>query len=254
MSAAARDAKGHAAPALVACDLDRTLLDETGEPYAGIVAALATLTAAGVRVVLATGRTVAATRGAALRLGLPPGDTIAYHGAVIADLRDGRWLERHDLPPGAALALAAALLDAGAEVSAYVDDERWDQDRCDDFAAALQGVAVTRLVVGGATAELLASLAAGHPNVAVSAAPGGRLELHHAAADKATALARLCARRGVARAGAVACGDGAPDAGMLRWAGLGIAVAEGAAAARAAADLVVPRAELPGVLSGLVEG
>jgi hydroxymethylpyrimidine pyrophosphatase-like HAD family hydrolase len=39
---------------------------------------------------------------------------------------------------------------------------------------------------------------------------------------------------------------------MLRWAGLGIAIAEGDAAARAAADLVVPRTELPATLVGLL--
>ncbi len=124
-----------------------------------------------------------------------------------------------------------------------------------DLAAALEGVAVTRLVVGGVPSKLvglLDELVLGRPDVAVSPAPGGRYEVHHPAADKAGALARLCARLGVSPAGAVACGDGAPDAGMLRWAGLGIAVVEGDAAARDAADVVVPRAELPAALSGLV--
>ncbi len=244
-----------ATPAVVACDLDGTLVDEAGEPFPGIVAALGSLAAAGAHVVLCTGRTVASTQAARLLLGLPGGYAIAYHGAVLADLSDGRWLERLDLPAGAAPVLATALLRAGAAVTAYVDDERreveWPGEQI-GVTGAFDGLAVTRLVVAHVPGDLVAGLAARHRGVAVSPAPGERFELHHAGADKATALARLCARLGVTRAGAVACGDGAPDAGMLRWAGLGIAVAEGDATARAAADLVVPRAGLPAALVGLV--
>jgi hypothetical protein len=267
VSAAGAVAGRAGAPALVACDLDGTLVDEAGAPCPRIAAALGALSAAGVRIVLCTGRTVAATRTGAQRLGLTGGYVVAYHGGVLADLADGRWLERLDLPAGVAPGLATALLRAGAYVTAYVDDERWEQWASPaeptagtapatrlhaDLGAALEGVAVTRLVVAGAAADLVADLAARHDGVAVSDAPGGRLEVHHAAADKAVALARLCARLGVSQAGAVACGDGAPDVGMLRWAGLGIAVAEGDAAARDAADLVVSRAHLPAALGALV--
>ena len=90
------------------------------------------------------------------------------------------------------------------------------------------------------------------PDLVVTPAPGGRLEVHHAAADKRTALEALCRRLGVAASVAVvACGDGTGDAGMLAWAGLGIAVAEGHGAALAAADIVVAQAELGGFLSSL---
>ena len=284
MSAAGEVAEWAGGPALVACDLDGTLVDEAGAPYPGIAAALGALGSAGVHIVLSSGRTVAATRAGARRLGLAAGYAIAYHGAVLTDVAAGRWLERFDLPAAVAPGLATALLRAGACVTAYVDDERWEQGGRDDatigrapsgssgaatsraaaagaapaprlqgdLGAALEGVAVTRLVVTGAAAGLVADLAARHDGVAVSDAPGSRLEVSHAAADKGAALARLCARLGVSRAGAVACGDGAPDAGMLRWAGLGIAIAEGDAAARAAADLVVPRTELPATLVGLL--
>ena len=252
-----RSALPATAPRLLACDLDHTLVDEAGEPYPGVVAALGELGARGVRIVPCTGRTVAAAGAGARRLGLAGGLAIAYHGGVLADLSDGRWLERLDLPAGFAPPAVAALLHAGAAVTAYVEDERWEQEdgRHADLAAALEGAAVTRLVVGGASprlAELLDGLLRGRTDVAVSPAPGERFELHPTAADKAAALARLCARLGVPPAGAVACGDGAPDAAMLRWAGFGIAVAEGDAAARAAADLVVPRSALPDALAGLV--
>ena len=41
------------------------------------------------------------------------------------------------------------------------------------------------------------------------------------------------------------------DVDMLEWAGLGVAVAEAAEPVRDAADLVVPRAEIPALLRDL---
>jgi len=143
-----------------------------------------------------------------------------------------------------------------------------------DLAAALDGVSVTRLIVatpdgrgagddnglatGAADAAAAAPLAgvldeltARWPDLAVSSAAPGYLELHHARADKRTALAGLCARLGVPAGAVVACGDGAPDAGMLSWAGMGIAIAEGNEQAAAAADVVVARDGLADLLASL---
>lgn len=278
-------------PALIACDLDGTLLDDDGAPAAGVLDALEALRAAAVAIVICTGRSVATTRTIAVRLGLDRGLAIAYHGAVLVDVAGGRWVRRLDLPAGAVGPLVAALRDAGATITAYVDDERWVQAEpgcsCDpgsagdrgaaddlgdtlgqgcsgrqggapaearalgDLATALDGVRVTRLIMEaleGAQRETLAAtlgaMAQRWPDLAVSPAPGGRLEIHHAAADKRTALAALCRRLGVPSSAVVACGDGADDAGMLHWAGLGVAVAEGQEAALAAADIVVARADL----------
>jgi hydroxymethylpyrimidine pyrophosphatase-like HAD family hydrolase len=286
-------------PALIACDLDGTLLDDDGAPAAGVLDALDALRAAAVAVVICTGRSVAATRAIAARLGLDRGLAIAYHGAVLVDVAGGRWVRRLDLPPDAVGPLVAVLRAAGAGVTAYVDDERWVQAEPEcprsqvsaggpdgaptvarehgDLAAALDGVPVTRLIVEPrevagqghagqdtaravaapeavqreAPASALRSLCSRWPDLAVSPAPGGRLEIHHAAADKRTALDALCRRLGVPASAVVACGDGASDAGMLRWAGLGVAVAEGHEAALSAADIVVARADLGLFLSSV---
>lgn len=254
-------------PALVACDLDGTLLDDDGAPAAGVLDGLEALRAAAVAVVPCTGRSVAATRAIAARLGLDRGLAIAYHGAVIVDVAGGRWVRRLDLPTDAVGPLVAALHDVGVKVTAYVDDERWVQAGpgspdgarvLGDLVAALDGVCVTRLIVKApeaaqreALAATLGVLTLRWPDFAVTPAPGDRLEIHHAAADKRIALEALCRRLGVPASAVVACGDGAGDAGMLGWAGLGIAVAEGHGAALAAADIVVARAELGGFLGSL---
>ncbi len=49
----------------------------------------------------------------------------------------------------------------------------------------------------------------------------------------------------------MACGDGMNDVDMLRWAGVGVAVAEAEPAVRAAADLIVARADLPALFRTL---
>ena len=79
----------------------------------------------------------------------------------------------------------------------------------------------------------------------------GYIEFTDAAVSKSGALEWLCDRLGVARGRVVTLGDGMNDVDMLEWAGLGVAVAEAAAPVRAAADLVVPRAEVPALLDEL---
>lgn len=310
-----RDANGR--PALVVCDLDGTLLDYHSTPVPGVLRAVAALRAAAVPIVICTGRAVAPTRALAVQLGLEHSVAIAYHGAVVVDVAGGRWLQRLDLPRQAIGPAVAALQGAGATLTAYVDDERWVQAGDEgahgqtggappkvppspptllrpksDLAAALDGVAVTRLIVAvpdgpadrdvaaadpGAAAALGTAAAPGAttapgavaspagqtlaatldevtarwPDLVVSPAAPGYLEVHHARADKRTALAGLCARLGVPAGAVVACGDGAPDAGMLSWAGMGVAIAEGSEQAAAAADVVVPRDELADLLTSL---
>lgn len=261
-------------PELVACDLDGTLFDEKGAAAPGVVAAVAELRAAGARVVICSGRTVGSTRAAAARLGLRRGVAIGYHGAVVFDLADGRWLCRLDLPREAVGPVVETLHGAGAQLTAYVDDERWVQAAPtsanavgvasaqvrvhSDLAAALKGQPVTRIIVEVGDdadpeplASMLAVLARRWRELAVSCAPGGRLEVHHADADKRAALAALCERLGVQASAVVACGDGAGDASMLQWAGLGVAVAEGDEPALAAADVIVARTEIAELLVSL---
>ena len=312
-----REASGR--PALVVCDLDGTLLDYHSTPVPGVLRAVAALRAAAVPVVICTGRAVAPTRALAARLGLEHGVAIVYHGAVVVDVAGGRWLQRLDLPREAVAPLVTALQGAGATLTAYVDDERWVQAATGidgagaatggapakvpvspptvlrpqrHLAAALDGVAVTRLIIAlpdgpggrdGTATALGAAIAPGDatpgaataygmaatelpgeplagvldeatarwPDLAVSRAAPGYLEVHHARADKRTALVGLCARLGVPAGAVVACGDGAPDAGMLSWAGMGVAIAEGNERAVSAADVVVARDELADLLTSL---
>lgn len=64
------------------------------------------------------------------------------------------------------------------------------------------------------------------------------LEVHHEQVDKSLALERLTERLSIDRASVVAFGDQHNDRGMLAWAGLGVAMANAAPEAMAVADLV----------------
>jgi hydroxymethylpyrimidine pyrophosphatase-like HAD family hydrolase len=68
--------------------------------------------------------------------------------------------------------------------------------------------------------------------------PRGLLEISPAGVTKATGLADVAERLGIAAADVVAFGDMPNDLEMLRWAGHGVAMGNGHPALRAAADEV----------------
>ena len=65
-------------------------------------------------------------------------------------------------------------------------------------------------------------------------------EVLHPNTGKELALQHLCKMLGVRREDTVAFGNGDEDAAMIAWAGLGVAVGDGSAAAIAEADEVAP--------------
>ncbi len=72
------------------------------------------------------------------------------------------------------------------------------------------------------------------------------LEFMRNDADKGTGLAALAARLGIAREEVIAIGDGENDIPMLRWAGLGVAMANAPDDVKAAADLIAPHCDEDG--------
>ena len=256
---------------LLAVDLDGTLLVATPDghrPIEGAASALAGLLRDDVRIVPSTGRSVARAREAAAQLGLTSGQAVCFHGAVTADLADGRWVHRVDLPAGSA---SAAVRLAGGRATAYVDDEIWESeglreqsDRSGaeppprsvaELAAELERAHTTRLILhpepGTDVSALADRIRAACPGVRVGQAPGGRLAVHNALASKLSALRRLCERLGVGPDEVVAAGDDLDDADALAWAGLGVCVSDGHPDALAAADVIVPQSRLAGLLAAL---
>ena len=252
-------------PQLVACDLDGTLLGPELVFAESTRAGVGALRAAGVRVVICTGRMFQSARPRAAELGLRSGPIVCYGGALVADLESGEWLRHEPIDGEAGAALVRFARERGLHVNAYVDDQLHVEadDRWTRWTAEYADVDVTLVddllpvVARGSTKLVIAA----DPDEAARLAPevsrrfAGRLraatslphfiEINAAAESKSGTLEWLRTELlHVAAERTVACGDGLNDIDMLEWAALGVAMAEGAEGARRVAQMVVPRAQL----------
>jgi hypothetical protein len=259
-------------PDLVASDLDGTLLTPELEASPELPAALAALGTAGIPFLICTGRMFRSARRVAARLGLQHGPIVCYQGAMVVDLGTGARLLHRPMDGELAAAVVRRLRELGRHLNAYIDDQLYVEqlddwarryaeyaevgiELVDDLAAAVTARPPTKFVVLSEPADVDALL----PQIQrewgerlfVARSQPSYIELAAAGVSKSGALQWLCDREGLRRERTVACGDAQNDLDMLRWAGLGVAMAEAAPEVRAAADLVVPRAGLPTLLAKL---
>lgn len=222
------------------------------------VAALDRIKRAGISVVACTGRPFPGALPWVQKLGLG-GPIICYQGAEVR-MPDGSTVLDHGVSHGLAMEVIRLARERGLHVQAYRDDQliverdRPEAHQYADHAGmeihvvgdldAAMGPTTPKLVIVS-TAEALERLLPearerwkGRLNVATSVPE--YLEFTSVESDKATALAFLCERLGVAREESVAVGDGRNDATMLAWAGLGVAVEGSPPEVLAAADRTIP--------------
>jgi len=241
---------------LVASDLDGTLLrpDETVSDRTR--AALAAARAAGVTVVLVSGRPPRSLGPIAERIGVG-GTAICANGAVVWDLDSGTLVDHTPLAADLAARLVHALRQAIPGALFAVELERgfgreagWSDGRAlipspealEADALELIAGPVTKLLVRHPTmafAEVAERARAAVGDDAVVTWAGLRLvEISAAGVTKASALERLCRHLGIAASEVVAVGDMPNDLAMLDWAGTGVAVANAAREVLDAADEV----------------
>jgi Cof subfamily protein (haloacid dehalogenase superfamily) len=240
---------------LVASDLDGTLLlpDETVSERTR--AALAAAKAAGVTVVLVSGRQPRSLGPIAERIGVG-GIAICANGALIWDLDAGTILDATPLAAELATRLVHALRDAIPGVLFAVELEGgfgrepgWAEDPTAVPPQALEADAlalitgpVIKLLVRHSTLpfeELAERARRAVGDDAVATWAGLRLvEISAAGVTKASALERLCRRLGIDAAEVVAVGDMPNDLAMLEWAGTAVAVANATKEVLDAADEV----------------
>ena len=240
---------------LIALDLDGTVLGPGKEIAPAGRAALQDAERASCHVALATGRMLRSAAAVQARLGLH-GPLIAYNGGLVR-LPDGSgWTDPVPLP--AAHAVGALCRERGYFLQAYLGDDLYvpfEDGRAEAYAE-LAGVTYTvdpdiayRPPVAP-TKLLVIEPAERQPEVRAALAPvaDGRLELANSYAhyleisrsgvDKGTALARLADALGIPRECVLAVGDGENDLAMIRYAGVGAAVANAVPALASAADFV----------------
>ncbi|GAG40119.1 unnamed protein product, partial [marine sediment metagenome] len=69
--------------------------------------------------------------------------------------------------------------------------------------------------------------------------------------DKGTALAWVAEGLGISREATMAIGDSGNDAGMIAWAGLGVAMGNASAEAKSVADYVAPSVDDDGLAEAI---
>lgn len=248
-----------------ACDLDRTLIGEDAELRPRTRRALAAARAAGIHVILATGRMFRSVLPYARAAGIED-PLVCYQGAVVADPISGEFLRHEPIPLELAREAIAAVEDEGYPLNCYVGDELYvaEHTAASDAYASFQHLEVhavgdllawldtapTKLVAVGDPVELdrlerrLEARFDGR--LYISKSLPHFLELASPEVTKGSGLAFVAAHLGFARERTVAFGDGENDVELLEWAGYAVAVANAHERVLAVADFVCPSVDEEG--------
>jgi 5-amino-6-(5-phospho-D-ribitylamino)uracil phosphatase len=241
-------------PRLVALDVDGTVVDRDGMLPAAMADALGRVVAAGVPVVLATGRAWHSTRELVEELGLPPGMTVCSNGAVIVSYPPQEIVQAVTFDPREVIdrveSFAPGTLIAVEEIGRgyRLNDHFPEGDLTGELvvqsAEELGAEPVTRVILRDPRRSMddFVALAQhlGLQGVTYFVGWSAWLDIAPEGVNKATALAQVAADLGVKAEDVLAAGDGRNDIEMLQWAGRGIAIAEAPPEVQAAADEVSP--------------
>jgi len=257
---------------LIAVDVDDTLLTSELEIPGASRQAFVQAQAAGIDVVLATGRMYRSVLPYARSLGIT-GPLITYNGALIKDT-DGVLRSHSPVHLDLALEVAGFAVENSLVLNAYLDDELYVAEMNEqveyyeeisgvsaqpvgDLATYLQErhAAPTKLLIVGDAEELKRC----YPFVErrfgtrlqVAGSKPRFIEFTQKGVSKGRALAKLAAGMGLTAAEIMAIGDGENDMDMIEYAGIGVAVANAPAAVRAVADYVVASGEEAGVAEAI---
>jgi HAD superfamily hydrolase (TIGR01484 family) len=233
-------------PRLVASDVDGTLLNPDDRVSPRAAAVIARLVASGVGFVLVTGRPPRWIPPVVEQLG-SVSLAVCANGGVLYDAAADRVLWARTLTPASLAELAAAAratlpdcglavervgaaADGGSFVAEPAYRHAWqDADHAISHRAELLSRPAVKLLVRDPRLSSDAMVAALTPVIGDAADltfshSRGLVEISPPTVTKATGLAEVAQRYGVAAADVVAFGDMPNDLEMLRWAGHGVAM------------------------------
>jgi len=250
----------------IASDLDRTLIGEDYELHERTAAAITAARAAGIHVVIVTGRMFRSVRPYLELAGLDD-LVVCYQGAIVADPVSGRFLRHVTIPLELARETIAAVEREGFQLNCYVDDnlyvarmtpeshsyaehQRIPIDTVGNLLEWLASPPTKLVVIGEPTAldglaERLREQFA--ERLYISKSLPFFLELASPEVSKGAGLAFVADQLGFSSGETVAFGDGENDVELLDWAGYSVAVANAGADLRARADFVCPPVQEEGV-------
>lgn len=256
---------------MLALDLDGTLANSDKEITPPVRTAVHEAIAAGVQVVLASGRPLVGVAPVADVLGLDElgGYVLSNNGARVIEWRSKEVVANLTVPRRAVEEACAAAHEFGFDTLAYDDaflyserpESRWVErerfnnssvaKRVDDLAAFVTWEPNKVMVVGDpdrltVAKEALGSRLAGVADVFLS--EPFFIEVVPPGVRKDTAIAKLAERHGIRREEVLAVGDGYNDIPMLDYAGLAVAMANSYPGVREHADWVAPSNDEDGVV------
>ncbi|MDA8194374.1 MAG: HAD-IIB family hydrolase [Thermaerobacter sp.] len=256
---------------MIACDLDGTLLDRRAAIRPRSARLLGDLAAMGLIVVLATGRSWRTAVKIQRQIGLA-GPIIAHNGACVFDPATGQELYRRGIPFQTARSMVSWADPRRIMLRCYLGYDRpvlfnrfdaphqlcWlrPEDRlAPALAHTLREDPVEVFLSGRHEVDAFIhrfGLTGPDYELTVFPHPGYReVNICAPQVDKAEALDALARRCRIASQEVLALGDGLNDVNMLQWAGVGIAIGDGPAAARTAGAYVTPAGDDEPVYSGL---
>ena len=250
---------------LLALDLDGTLLDSRLAIRPDAIEAIAAVRRRGLGVLLVTGRHHIATAPyhAQLNLDLP---AICCNGTYLYDFRTGRAEMANPLTRTQALLLLRKIRQSGVHALLNVDDEiayerteahlarllawaetlppalRPDFEWVASFEnTAIQASTIWKFVLSAEDREPLRRLVAEvvrEIGLACEWSGENRVDIAQCGNSKGALLERWLALRGIAPSEVIAFGDNENDIGMLRLAGMGVAMGNAVPEVQSAADRV----------------
>lgn len=232
---------------MLATDLDDSLLNDRFEITAADRDAIVRAVKAGVKVVLATGRMFRSALPYALELGL---DTplITYQGAFVKFPGNGKVLRNRPVPFELALELLEIAKAGGIHANIYIDDNLFVEKITTESRIYQEISGVEPVVAGDLTVylkeerrdptkvlmvssrEKIKSLWGELVNyfgekMYITSSKPIFLECMHPQSNKGRALEAVAGHYGISSKEIIAVGDSYNDLEMLRFAGLGVAVA-----------------------------
>ncbi len=238
-------------PELIALDIDDTLVQHMGSLPGITVDAIERVMEAGIKVTLATGRSVSTTFPVARAAGIED-LVVCSNGGVLAMVGTSKVMEAvtfdasqaleqlYELVPDAVFAvenfhgdfLTTRLFDTGA-LGINIRQVEF---------AELTANPVVRLVVRSETSTTRefgeVAKALGFHSVVFGIADVAWMDVAPKGVNKANMLKEVCARRQIDPAKTIAIGDSWNDIEMLEWAGLGVAMGSATPKVAAYADLM----------------
>lgn len=239
-------------PKLVALDVDGTVVGRDGALSPTIADSVARVVAAGVPVVISTGRSWNGTLPIVEALDLPAGPHVTSNGAVMVNHPPFEVLHAVTFDPGAIIrrihdeaphaAIAVEDVGKGYRLSSAFPEGELSGEMTLQGIDELCASPVTRVVVRDedATEQEFVELAErlGLHGVSYFVGYTAWLDIAPEGIDKSYGLAMVCKELGVKAIDVLAIGDGSNDVEMLRWAGRGVALGDGNSLAITAADHV----------------